>query len=105
MSAGTLKRVIYLENSTLQAMSRDTRFTTRFPWLAALAAQAPPSVSPGGCSSCAKRREENAAFMAVKRQIAGLSGTDLDELKSMLMTQQIRVRWVDGGGRSSERTL
>jgi hypothetical protein len=98
------KHALYvLENSALVNLASDKRFTSRFPFLAALQGKKP--AASGGCGSCARKTEEvNRAFNAAKAQIASLNAADAAAFRELLNARKVRVSYNDGG-RSLVKTI
>lgn len=83
------RRLVVLENSTVDAMAADPSFADAFPCLRAV--REAPAAAPG-CRKCGRASGKDAAvYNAAKSCLATMPQADRDRLKAKMGASTIRV--------------
>jgi hypothetical protein len=96
-------KLIYLQDSLIEQLSRDEKYLREFPFL-----RGTTPTMKRGCRSCGggqAARNRQQTYAAIKQAIAGLSGDRKRKMKEMLQTKQLRVIYRTGAGKIIELTF
>ena len=98
-----MQNLVVLENSLLQSMAGNERFTREFPFLKTLATARRP-----GCGRCGGRlsnRNQAAMLNTVKRMFHSLAAPQRLRLMTLLDTQKIQVVYQQPNGQTLKVTM
>jgi hypothetical protein len=90
-------------DGVLLSMASNPMFRKQFPFLNSLHQQGRrPQRS---CGSCGRKKTEADLYSRAKEALAHLPPAKQQQLKALLNTEKIRVRWIDANGNTQERNF
>lgn len=99
------RKLVVLEEGTLQTMALNPNIVKEFPFLVVLT-QVTRATGRAGCGTCGKANAERGkAFTKVKQTIAGLDSDKKRRLKELLNTKSARVVYPKANGKGEELTF
>lgn len=93
-----LHKLVIIQDGSLNAMARDGRYQSAFPFLRQLLSI---QRARGGCGACggSSNTARISAFQAAKQELAGQSPAKKAELKRLLNAEQVRIVYRNAAGK------
>ena len=93
------KKQAMLENSRLDQLAKDKKFTEAFPALKRL-----NNLPKRGCCGQGQRKRAE-TYRQVKRDLAGLASDKKRKLREMLKVDEVRIRYKQNDGQVKQLTF